>query len=281
MNEPDAPADGPPANATPPTVPGAIVSQVAPMNRTAVWSLICGVTGLVLPVVDLAGIILGIVALNRIRRAEPPERGLGVAIAGICVGAFGMLMSVFVVISVLGMVQAFSQMGTMIANVEMSQIHMQAGRHAASSGGYPVHVAEMLASTRSGLSPSSFIADKTVQIGPGMLTLGTYDFSKFDGSATARQDVVAAVRAFGGGPVYAFGDYWFVRIPKPSNDPAIVFAWRVDPDGRIIVLRDDGTMNNNLQRDEWSELWRADAAAREGNGFPAVDMPPTPALPGG
>ena len=95
------------------------------MSGAAIGAIICGVLSLAIPVlgflVGVAAIVLGVVALRRLRDDERPQRGIGLAIAGICVGGLGAVMTVFWVITGLAMIQSFRQIETMVANIELAE----------------------------------------------------------------------------------------------------------------------------------------------------------------
>lgn len=76
-----------------------------PVRRgLAVAALVCGIVGL-FPLwfpVNLIGLILGIVAARRASRQPEQYGGRGLAIGGICTGAVGLLMSLFLAAAVFG-----------------------------------------------------------------------------------------------------------------------------------------------------------------------------------
>jgi prepilin-type processing-associated H-X9-DG protein len=68
-------------------------SQPQLRSGLAIASLICGIIGMVICLpLGVAGIIMGIIALTRINREPRVYAGQGMAIAGICTGAVGLLM---------------------------------------------------------------------------------------------------------------------------------------------------------------------------------------------
>lgn len=65
----------------------------------AIAALVCGVAFCV-PLAPLVGIVLGIVALSKIKNSNGRLTGQGLAIAGICVGAFGIIANVGVLAAI-------------------------------------------------------------------------------------------------------------------------------------------------------------------------------------
>jgi hypothetical protein len=95
-----------PPPATTGSVPVTVVQR--PVDRCAIASAICGMTAIVPVVSQIAGIVLGIVALVRIRRARRegiPTGGLGWAATGI-VSSSLILICWLVIFAVLGLVMA-------------------------------------------------------------------------------------------------------------------------------------------------------------------------------
>ncbi len=87
----------------PPTVAGPIAPPGQPPRQgMAVASLICGIGGLVTcGLSGLVGIVLGVVALTRANREPQRYGGSGVAVAGICTGAFSLIVLPLLMISIL------------------------------------------------------------------------------------------------------------------------------------------------------------------------------------
>lgn len=64
-----------------------------PRSGLAIAAMVCGIVGMFLcPLVGLAGLILGIIALVRMYEAPQQYRGKGMAIAGICTGALSVVL---------------------------------------------------------------------------------------------------------------------------------------------------------------------------------------------
>ena len=100
---PPAQAGGypPPASGYPPPAsgyPGA--APAAGTNGLAIASLVCSVVGVVCGIGSILGIVLGIIAMNQIKRTGQGGRGL--ALAGIIVGA------VLLALGVIGYIIYFS-----------------------------------------------------------------------------------------------------------------------------------------------------------------------------
>ncbi len=72
-----------------PAAPDRTTGGAAPTDRLAVASTFCGMTAFIPIISQLAAVLLGLVALHRIRRARRagvPARGVGWALAGIAAG---------------------------------------------------------------------------------------------------------------------------------------------------------------------------------------------------
>ena len=64
----------------------------------AIAALVCGICGVVVfPPIGVAGVVVGIMALDRIKRDPHKHGGRGMAVAGICVGSVGIAMMVLLV----------------------------------------------------------------------------------------------------------------------------------------------------------------------------------------
>lgn len=72
----------------------------ARVNRMAVGSLVCALTGVVLGPVALIGVGLGVVAYERIPGSG--TRGSVLALSGIVCGALAFLLNLFLVVLILG-----------------------------------------------------------------------------------------------------------------------------------------------------------------------------------
>jgi hypothetical protein len=65
----------------------------------AIGALICGIAGLLLCPAALAGLILGIIALGKIKASHGAEQGRGLAIAGIILSSFALLLAPVAIIA--------------------------------------------------------------------------------------------------------------------------------------------------------------------------------------
>lgn len=89
-------AQGAPAFSQP-GVPGAAVA--APRKGMAITALVLACIGVVVcPLVELAGVIVGIVAVVKANRAPSEYGGKGLAIGGICIGVAGIIFQVAAVV---------------------------------------------------------------------------------------------------------------------------------------------------------------------------------------
>lgn len=87
---PASPVPQPPQQAPPP--PGH-AAQVPPTNGLATASLVTGIVGLCVPVLPIVALVLGIIGLRQCK--ERNERGEGMAITGIVLGAVALLLGFF------------------------------------------------------------------------------------------------------------------------------------------------------------------------------------------
>jgi uncharacterized membrane protein len=63
-------------------------------NKLAIWSLLSSGIGILCGIGSIVGIVLGVIALNQIKRTN--EGGRGLAIAGIAVGAVTLVVLIVV-----------------------------------------------------------------------------------------------------------------------------------------------------------------------------------------
>ena len=71
---------------------------VAPLRvGLAVTSLVCGIVGFCIPLLDLLAIVLGIIAMRKARRQPAVFGGRGLAIGGVCTGAGGIVLRVMLI----------------------------------------------------------------------------------------------------------------------------------------------------------------------------------------
>ena len=262
----DSPAPDPaPVASAPPTVPGAIPTSVdRPTSRLSVASLVCGFIGFVVPGVNVAAIVLGILGLRRIARARPRQQGHAFAIVGICLGAAGIIVNLFVLLMTMGAVVAVRQSGAWMAGPNLVAVHGETVRYAGTTGEYPIHVAELM--TDEGYAPVHIMVTDRIYNGqPGLMTLGDYDFSGYvsdDASREAVQDVIDAMDH--AAPYYRFGDRWFVRLAAPTQHRDIVFAWSDGWANNVRTVQFDDGRTRMVDRGGWAEVWRKDAVARLG-----------------
>ncbi len=99
---PPPPPSEPPKRSAPPNYSspgyGSSSAGVPPTgwstNRLAYWSLVSSGFGFLCGIGSIVGIVLGLIALNQIKRTN--EGGRGLAIAGIAVGAVGLVVFIAV-----------------------------------------------------------------------------------------------------------------------------------------------------------------------------------------
>jgi hypothetical protein len=89
----------PPAGYPAPDYSGAYGQPTQGTNTMAIGSLIASIIGVLCGIGSLIGIVLGVVALNQIKQSR--EGGHGLAIAGIAVGAFTLLVNLIWTIAVI------------------------------------------------------------------------------------------------------------------------------------------------------------------------------------
>jgi hypothetical protein len=76
-----------------------------------------------------------------------------------------------------------------------------------------------------------------------------------------------------GSPVYFFGEYWFIQLPKHLKNEFLIFGWsQPDEEGRRFVAFDNGDVRR-VEAGAWLQMWRNDAVARGTLGLPPLDMP--------
>jgi len=76
-----------------------------------------------------------------------------------------------------------------------------------------------------------------------------------------------------GSPIYFFGDYWFVQLPKHLKNEFLIFGWsQPDDQGRHFVAFDNGEVRR-IEPDQWQEIWEVDARARAEVGWEHIEVP--------
>lgn len=183
------------------------------------------------------------------------------------------------VVPVVGLgVVAYQQMSHARANArwieaaeQLKEIwHASAAAAGEFGGSYPPHVAVLLAHdylpANVFLDPRGF--DDTV------LTLGQLDVN--DVGSWDPQQVDRATTTFleQSGGFYRFGDFWFMRLWKPTDGPTIVFGWMIPHEsGARSIIFDDGHLET-IGPGAWLPVLQRDAAARKRLGLPVLDPPP-------
>ncbi|MCP3904601.1 MAG: hypothetical protein GY715_13325 [Planctomycetes bacterium] len=270
----------------PPTTPGRIVNPVLPMSRLAVWALILGVIGTVLPLVGLLGLILGIMTLRGLLRSQARRQGKGVAIAAICTGAAGLLVTTFgygfmVAITYPALAQTRVQIKAATTHAFMRSsvvpLHQRVRDEALDKGAYPWHVAELiLLDGADTFDVRGYVTSMLVNGQPVGVRVGSYDLAPFDSSPEARAALRAALDQLDPTlPFYEFGELWFARLKETHDNPNLVFCWAADPENHsLFVVSDNGTLQR-FTLDSWDDVWQRDAWAREELGI----EPATPRCP--
>lgn len=205
---------------------------------------------------------------------EPPPGPLGQAWRVLCWcwnARMRILLPIVLMVGLLGVLSAGRSPCNFAvrAAVQLGQIHRSCVIYAAESGGrYPAHAAALIPENY--FSPA-LLMDRYVQ---GCSYIGTYDVLRYDWS---REALTAAIQSTDlKAPYYRLGDFWWVRLPAPTNNPSIVAGWSQSQGtrrGTRWVIFDDGHYEQ-VKISRWRKLWRADAEARRKIGLPAVAPPP-------
>ena len=113
MHTPDSPSPSPP----PPPAPHHLPPTAAPTNGYAVAALVLGILGWsMLPWLgSLGAVIFGHMARAQIRRAQPPQQGDGLAVAGLVLGWAMLALSVIGLIFALILVFFFGGLAWLAA----------------------------------------------------------------------------------------------------------------------------------------------------------------------
>ena len=139
------------------------------------------------------------------------------------------------------------------------------------AGSYPTHAALLI--------PVNYVTPKILlsPLDSGIATVwcvGDVDLDEFDWSLEAIEALDAAVESSNlSAPYYRLGDFWFARLPEPTNSPNLVAMWTdVLPDGTRQVVFDSNPLEV-IDAANWSAVWKQDAVERRKLGLPAVSMP--------
>jgi hypothetical protein len=252
----------------------AIQPAPRPVSERATWAMACGAVGLVLPLVAPVAIFLGAQVLRR-GGADRPRGERILAITAIATGVLGLVAIAFYAVMIWLMLASASHAAATARDMEVASVQQDAAGYARRNGAYPAHVAEMLLEPNRWVALHDHVRDRTRPV-PAMV--GTYDLACFAANDEASRSALrAAIGAIDEGqPFYQLGEVWFARLPAPTRDAAIVFAWfRNRYRGTVTVIMDDGSVRP-IAGDGWTEIWRADAAARAARGLPAVAPPEMP-----
>lgn len=265
---------------TPPRVPGPVeVRADRPVNRLASASTVFGAIGMLLPSTGIIAIVLGVLGLLRIKRGGDVERGRGLAVCGIVLGAMSMVVAVGIAGFSYFSYWTLKQNTPILHATSLSRVHLAMRTYMRQTGQYPTHVAQLVIDPNASapaviFSPEPFGGAPPV----GTVMVGNYDFANYGGQPEDDAAVTAALATIDmTTPTYQFGQWQFARLPRSTLDRDVVFAWYRSPgSANAVVLTDDGNTRLVSPR-RWAELWVADAAARTKHGLSALgDSPPFP-----
>jgi len=260
-----------------------------------VASLAFGVVGTLLPLIGLVGLVLGIMALRRLRDPATKRQGKGIAIGGITAGAAGLFLTTvgygfMIAVTYPAIAQTRVQIQTATAHGFMRRgavpLHAHAQQVARDTGSYPWHMADLiLREGAENLGSHGYVAATMINGQPVGVRVGSYDLADFDYTEQAKIDLAAALeRLDENRPFYEFGELWFARLKETHDSPNLVFCWRADPQtNALFVVTDNGALNR-LSMSDWDNVWQRDAWARDDLGIePATPKRPGPPVtaPGG
>ncbi len=120
-----------------------------------------------------------------------------------------------------------------------------------SNGGvYPAHAASLIPL---GFFDPEMVVNIQADEASTDYTVGGYDLLSYDWSSESTAALNQAIRSVDlSAPYYALGDFWFVRLAKPTDAAAIIVGWSVpDDDGDRWVSFDDGSVTGMTMR--WRE----------------------------
>jgi hypothetical protein len=124
----------PPAAATaPPTVPGVVASAMTPgvpvatpgTSGLAIGSLVCGVSSLLVGITFIPAIVLGHLALSRIRET-PGLKGRGMAITGLVIGYAWPVLAFVAIVAISVLIALGQQVQGIFSNIN-SQLQQAQG----------------------------------------------------------------------------------------------------------------------------------------------------------
>jgi len=70
-----------------------IIAGEVKTSKSAIWSLICGIAGLILCLPSIPAVILGIIALVNISKSKGLLKGTGMAIAGLILAGLSVVVT--------------------------------------------------------------------------------------------------------------------------------------------------------------------------------------------
>jgi general secretion pathway protein G len=104
----------------------------------AIWSLICGIVGLIVFLFAIPSIILCIVGLVQIKKSAGRLRGLSLAITGLCLSAFSIILWAIIFAIILpSVIHRLSSAKQTMTNREIAEIAQSLKAYAFAVGSYP------------------------------------------------------------------------------------------------------------------------------------------------
>lgn len=247
------------------------------MDAMAAAALGVGVAGLCIPFAGIAAVILGILALRRLRSAPRGEAGRGFAIGGLCIGAVGIGLTGLLAIMSWSMFVTAQQIPAMASSARLAQLHGEMQAYATIHGGYPDHVAALLLEPAIGSNPMRWLSARPGSSDQAEALVGAFDLADWADDQASRDALEAALDALDlSTATYRCADAEIVRLDGPTKDGSIVLAWlELDREVGVVVLTDNGAARF-IERRGWQPIWDADAATRVRLGLPALAAPPWP-----
>lgn len=120
---------------------GTDTPNAAKTSKSALWSLICGIAGLLICLATVPAVILGIVGLTKIKKSNGALKGSGLAITGLVLGGvfmvFWLIVGMIAAIAIPNLVRARDVATEMRAKAEIRNITTSLEMYNADYGVYP------------------------------------------------------------------------------------------------------------------------------------------------